>query len=59
MSAVQRTICSIDGQVDIRITANTEDDLLSARLVNRSITDDKSIGLEQLSVLCEYLSEMW
>ena len=56
--AVQRPVRAVDREIDIHIAAHAKHDLLSTRLMHRPVADDERIGLEQVFVLCEYLSQV-
>ena len=58
VAAVQRALRAVDGELDVRVAAHAEDDLLAPRLVDGAVADDPRVGREQLLVAREYLGEV-
>src|SRR5688572_8899905 len=53
MSAVQGAICSIDGDIDARHTADAEHRLLASGLMHRPVADDERIGFQKICLVDE------
>src|SRR5215472_18574459 len=56
---MQGPLCSVNGEIDIRVPAHAKNYLLDTRLMHRTIANDPCFSIEQVLVQRNDFAEMW